>query len=281
MTAPHLRPPGIAPTISLGTQLAGFSHLLRLAWRRDRILVPSSVLGLVLLAVGSAQATLALYPTDEAASTGLAGVLSNPSVIALYGPVASNTADALAVFKTADDGRVPHRGARLRRRAPAHPHRGGRGAPRAARRRRRRPLVGPGCRRHPGRPSPSSPPACSRVRGWRRWAWTRPAASPSPSRGWRRGSPWSASRPSRCSSPRPRAAPPGSGSASSARCSRCGRIADSADPGTFAHGLGWLSPLGWAGRVEAYGANRTWLLLLGVLTLVVRRRRCRRPARPP
>ena len=58
----------VAPTISLGTRLAGFSHLLRLAWRRDRILIPSSVLGLVVLAVGSAQATLALYPTDESAS---------------------------------------------------------------------------------------------------------------------------------------------------------------------------------------------------------------------
>ena len=62
--------------------------------------MPASVLGLVVLAVGSAQATLALYPTDEAAATGLAGVLSNPSVIALYGPIASHTADALAVFKT-------------------------------------------------------------------------------------------------------------------------------------------------------------------------------------
>ena len=68
----------IAPTISLGTRLAGFSHLLRLAWRRDRILIPSSVLGLVVLAVGSAQATLALYPTDESASAGLAGVLEQP-----------------------------------------------------------------------------------------------------------------------------------------------------------------------------------------------------------
>ena len=46
-------------------------------------------------------------------------------------------------------------------------------------------------------------------------------------------------------------------------------LADSADTGTFVHGLGWLSPLGWAGRVEAYGANRTWLLLPGVLTLAV------------
>ena len=42
-------------------------------------------------------------------------------------------------------------------------------------------------------------------------------------------------------------------------------VADSADQGTVVHALGWLSPLGWAGRVEAYGANRTWILLLGVL----------------
>jgi ABC-2 type transport system permease protein len=34
------------------------------------------------------------------------------------------------------------------------------------------------------------------------------------------------------------------------------------------HALGWLSPLGWAGRVEAYGANRQWVLLLGLATLV-------------
>ena len=70
------------------TRLAGAPELFRLAWRRDRILVPASVLGLVALSVGSAQATLALYPDDEAAATGLAGVLTNPSVIAMYGPLA-------------------------------------------------------------------------------------------------------------------------------------------------------------------------------------------------
>jgi ABC-2 type transport system permease protein len=45
-------------------------------------------------------------------------------------------------------------------------------------------------------------------------------------------------------------------------------VADSADPGTAAHAMGWLSPLGWAGRVEAYGADRLWVLGLGLLTLV-------------
>ena len=45
-------------------------------------------------------------------------------------------------------------------------------------------------------------------------------------------------------------------------------VADSADDGSVVHALGWLSPLGWAGRVEAYGANRQWVLLLGLATLV-------------
>ena len=95
-------PTGHAPTISLGTRLAGFSHLLSpgVAARPHPHPEQRGLLGLVVLAVGSAQATLALYPDDEAASTGLATVLSNPSVIALYGPVSSHTADALAVFKT-------------------------------------------------------------------------------------------------------------------------------------------------------------------------------------
>ena len=80
--------------------LTGTGELLRLALRRDRVLVPASVLGLVLLSVGSAQATLALYPDDASTTAGLGGVLANPGVIALYGPLASPTADALAVFKT-------------------------------------------------------------------------------------------------------------------------------------------------------------------------------------
>ena len=79
--------------------------------------------------------------------------------------------------------------------------------------------------------------------------------------------------PSSCSSPPPPAAPPGSGSASSARCSRCGPSPTPPTPAPSSTALGWLSPLGWAGRVEAYGANRTWLLLLG-------RARPRRSASP-
>ncbi len=87
-------------------RLAGLGQLLRLAWRRDRVIVPASVLGLVLLSVGSAQATLALFPTDASAAEGLAGIVSNPAVVAMYGPISAASADALAVFKTVMMGAV-------------------------------------------------------------------------------------------------------------------------------------------------------------------------------
>ncbi len=260
-------PTGQAPTISLGTQLAGYSHLLRLAWRRDRILVPSSVLGLVVLAVGSAQATLALYPTDEAASTGLAGVLSNPSVIALYGPVAAHTADALAVFKTLmmgafltavlgfvvvrrhtrteeDEGRLELLGAGVvgRWSALAAAVTLGTIAVVAA-----SVLAGAGL----ASLGMDATGSIAFAVAWMAAGLAMVGVSAvvvqlaSTTRG---------------------AAGLGFGVLGAMYALRA--IADSADPGTFTHGLGWLTPLGWAGRVEAYGANRTWLLLLGVLTLV-------------
>ena len=257
----------VAPTISLGTHLAGFSHLLRLAWRRDRILVPSSVLGLVLFAVGSAQATLALYPTDAQAEAGLGTILTNPSVIALYGPVPAHTADALAVLKTTmlgaflvavlafvvvrrhtrteeDEGRLELLGAGVV----------GRWAALAAA------VTLATC----------AVVAASVLTGLGLVALGMDAA----------GSAafvvaWlsaglamvgvSAVVVQLASSTRA-AAGLGFGFLGAMFALRA--IGDSADQGTVVHALGWLSPLGWAGRVEAYGANRTWILLLGVLTLV-------------
>ena len=268
MTTATAPAPPIAPTISLGTRLAGFSHLLRLAWRRDRILIPSSVLGLVVLSVGSAQATLALYPTDESATAGLAGVLTNPSVIALYGPVASNTADALAVFKTVmmgafltavlgfvvvrrhtrteeDEGRLELLGSGVvgRWSALAAAVTLGTVAVVAA-----SVLSGLGLAALGMDPLGSVAFAVS----WMTAGLAMVGVSAvvvqlaSTTRG---------------------AAGLGFGFLGAVFALRA--IADSADSGTFVHALGWLSPLGWAGRVEAYGANRTWLLLPGVLTLAV------------
>ncbi len=81
--------------------LTGTGHLLRLAARRDRVLIPLIVLGLTALAVGSAQATLALYPTSESVTQGLGGVLTNPALLAMYGPITNPTSpDAFAIYKT-------------------------------------------------------------------------------------------------------------------------------------------------------------------------------------
>ena len=257
-----------ATPIPLSTRLAGASDLLRLAWRRDRILVPASVLGLVVLAVGSAQATLELYPTDEAAATGLAGVLSNPSVIALYGPIASHTADALAVFKTVMLGAFLTAVLAfvvVRRHTRTEEDEG------------RLELLGAGV---VGRWSPLAAAVTLATIAV-------VAASVLSAAGLAAlgmdvtgsiafGVSWLAAGLAtvgvtavvvQLASTTRGAAGLGFGFLGAMYALRA--IADSADPGTWVHALGWLSPLGWAGRVEAYGADRQWVLLLGLLTLVV------------
>ncbi|PRY60127.1 ABC-2 type transport system permease protein [Knoellia remsis] len=88
------------------SELTGTGTLLRLAWRRDRVLIPVALLALTALSVGSAQATLDLYPTEAAAKAGLGSVLANPAVEAMYGPIAAENLGALAVFKTVVMGAV-------------------------------------------------------------------------------------------------------------------------------------------------------------------------------
>jgi len=266
MTAATAPTTPIAPSISLGTRLAGFSHLLRLAWRRDRILIPSSILGLVLLAVGSAQATLALYPTDEKAMAGLAGVLTNPSVIALYGPVPAHTADALAVFKTLmtgafltavlgfvivrrhtrteeDEGRLELLGAGVvgRWAALAAAVALASGAVVAA-----SVITGAGLASLGMDVTGSIAFAVAWMTAGLAMVGVSAVVV-------------------QLASTTRSAAGLGFGFLAAMYALRA--IADSAEQGTFVRALGWLSPLGWTGRVEAYGANRLWILLLGVLTL--------------
>lgn len=249
------------------TRLAGAPELLRLAWRRDRILVPASVVGLVLLAVGSAQATLALYPDDESAAAGLAGILTNPSVIAMYGPLASQTADALAVFKTVMMGAflVAVLGFVVVRRHTRTEEDEG-----------RLELLGSGV---VGRWSPlAAAVTLSTI--------AVVAASALSAAGLAAlgmdlagsvafGIAWLAAGLAtvgvtavavQLASTTRGAAGLGFGFLAAAYIVRA--VADSADDG-WVHAIGWLSPLGWAGRVEAYGANRQWVLLLGLATLVV------------
>ena len=87
--------------------LAGLGPLLRLAWRRDRVLVPISVLAISGSAVSGAQATLALYPTSASMGEAVRAVVTNPAALALYGPVADPTSpDAFAVYKMATLGGI-------------------------------------------------------------------------------------------------------------------------------------------------------------------------------
>ena len=85
----------------------GTGALLRLALRRDRVLLPVSVALLVLLAGGSAQATVALYPTPVEAIAAARAVNASPAIVAMYGPIADpSNPDAVAAFKTVTMGAI-------------------------------------------------------------------------------------------------------------------------------------------------------------------------------
>jgi ABC-2 type transport system permease protein len=68
-------------------KLAGTGALVRLALRRDRIVLPAWTAIFVLLAAGSAQASVDLFP-DEASRVKAAEAINNaPALVALYGKV--------------------------------------------------------------------------------------------------------------------------------------------------------------------------------------------------
>ncbi|MDQ6897638.1 MAG: hypothetical protein M3171_13730 [Actinomycetota bacterium] len=78
----------------------GTRPLLALALRRDRVVIPLSVLGLVALAGGSAKGTLDLYQGPAAVEASRA-LLASPAIVGMYGPVADpDNPDSFAVFKT-------------------------------------------------------------------------------------------------------------------------------------------------------------------------------------
>ena len=79
---------------------AGTGALLRLALRRDRVVVPLSVLGLVALAGGSAKSTVDLYQGQDAIAAARA-LLTSPALVGMYGPIANpDNPDSFAIFKT-------------------------------------------------------------------------------------------------------------------------------------------------------------------------------------
>ncbi|WP_347353819.1 polyketide antibiotic transporter [Intrasporangium sp.] len=87
--------------------LVGTGTLLRLALRRDRVVLPTCMVLLVLLAAGSAQAALELYPSRAELTQAAEAVNASPAIVAMFGPI-SDPANpgAIASFKTVSMGAV-------------------------------------------------------------------------------------------------------------------------------------------------------------------------------
>ena len=74
--------------------------LVRLALRRDRVLIPVWAVGLVGMAAASASATIPLYPTEASRVAAAQADNGTPALVALYGPVFDPTSiGALAMLK--------------------------------------------------------------------------------------------------------------------------------------------------------------------------------------
>ncbi|WP_299443199.1 ABC transporter permease [uncultured Phycicoccus sp.] len=250
------------------TRLAGTAELLRLAVRRDRVLIPASILGLLVLALGSARATLDIYPDDATAAAGLGEIIANPAVVAMYGPLGSPTADALAVFKTVMMGAVLTSILALvvvRRHTRTEEDDG------------RLELVSAGV---VGRWAPLASAvtlAVGAVLVASALAGAGLAALGLDGRGSLAFAvSWAtaglamvgiAALAVQVASTTRGAGGLAFGAVGAAYLVRA--AGDTATEGSAVHALGWLSPLGWAGRVEPYGADRLWVLGLGVGVLVV------------
>jgi len=80
--------------------LVGSGSLVRLALRRDRVLLSVWILIFVVMAAGSASATVGLYGTAEARAQAAASINNTPSLVALYGLIYDESSvGALSMIK--------------------------------------------------------------------------------------------------------------------------------------------------------------------------------------
>jgi ABC-2 type transport system permease protein len=80
--------------------LAGTGALVRLALRRDRIVLPVFIVILIVMVAASASATVELYPDSSSRLQAAMAVNSTTSTLALYGPIHDETSlGALSTFK--------------------------------------------------------------------------------------------------------------------------------------------------------------------------------------
>jgi len=89
------------------SSLTGTRALVRLALRRDRVLLPVWLLVLVGTAASSASATVGIYPTQASRVQAAAGINGTPSLVALYGRIYDPTSlGAIAMLKLTAIGAV-------------------------------------------------------------------------------------------------------------------------------------------------------------------------------
>jgi ABC-2 type transport system permease protein len=101
-SAPTTTRPALAPLAggAGGSALVGTGQMLRLALRRDRILVPAWVLGIAGMATMSAQATVGLYPDLPQRVQAAEAINGSAALIALYGRIYDPTSlGELSLFK--------------------------------------------------------------------------------------------------------------------------------------------------------------------------------------
>lgn len=98
MTATALRPVGSTGTAP-GGRLTGTGTLVRLALRRERIPLIGWVLGISLVAASTFSAIAALYP-DEAERVALARSIGvNPAFLAITGPITGSSVGAISAWR--------------------------------------------------------------------------------------------------------------------------------------------------------------------------------------
>ncbi|MEO6090058.1 MAG: ABC transporter permease, partial [Umezawaea sp.] len=85
----------------------GTGALVRLALRRDRVMLPAWIAGLVVLAAGSAAAAADLYPTVESRVAAANAANNTTALLALYGRVYDPTSlGGISMVKTGGIGAV-------------------------------------------------------------------------------------------------------------------------------------------------------------------------------
>ncbi len=87
-------------TVGAAARFTGIWPLIRLAVRRDRVLVPTWLAVVVMSVAGSVSATIGLYPTVASRVQIAQTINSNPTFAALYGPVLDpESMGQVAMFK--------------------------------------------------------------------------------------------------------------------------------------------------------------------------------------